>query len=154
MSENSKSNRGRKRCLTDSARKRNRATVASKWNKSKVYIGNQFERWNELKAILNVDTHAEVANVFLNKSHTRVLINVCLSLFVFYSNHSLCRRDTQIDTIHKLFFKNIADKKEAKLQEKYLLALYDMHSDIRGLRRGNKNLYTHVYNSYISLFLI
>lgn len=80
MSENSKSNRGRKRCLTDSARKRNRATVASKWNKSKVYIGNQFERWNELKAILNVDTHAEVANVFLNKSHTRVLINVCLSL--------------------------------------------------------------------------
>lgn len=67
MSENSKSNRGRKRCLTDSARKRNRATVASKWNKSRVYIGNQFERWNELKAILNVDTHAEVANVLLNK---------------------------------------------------------------------------------------
>uniref|UniRef100_K1QQ99 MAM and LDL-receptor class A domain-containing protein 1 n=1 Tax=Magallana gigas TaxID=29159 RepID=K1QQ99_MAGGI len=66
MSENSKSNRGRKRCLTDSARKRNRATVASKWNKSRVYIGNQFERWNELKAILNVDTHAEVANVLLN----------------------------------------------------------------------------------------
>lgn len=62
-----KSNRGRKRCLTDSARKRNRATVASKWNKSRVYIGNQFERWNELKAILNVDTHAEVANVLLNK---------------------------------------------------------------------------------------
>lgn len=67
MSENSKSNRERKRCLTDSARKRNRATVASKWNKSKVYIGNQFERWNELKAILNVDTHVEVANVLLNK---------------------------------------------------------------------------------------
>ncbi|XP_052684568.1 uncharacterized protein LOC128190849 [Crassostrea angulata] len=75
MSENSKSNRGRKRCLTDSARKRNRATVASKWNKSRVYIGNQFERWNELKAILNVDTHAEVANVLLNNYHANNIVD-------------------------------------------------------------------------------
>ncbi|XP_062593204.1 uncharacterized protein LOC134254679 isoform X2 [Saccostrea cucullata] len=69
MSENSTSNRGRKRCLTDSARKRNRASVSAKWNKSRVYIGNQFERWNELKAMLNVDTHAEVARILLNNYH-------------------------------------------------------------------------------------
>lgn len=40
MLENSKFNWGRKRCLIDFVRKRNRVIVVFKWNKSRVYIGN------------------------------------------------------------------------------------------------------------------
>ncbi|CAC5382846.1 unnamed protein product [Mytilus coruscus] len=67
MSESSKSNRGRKRSLTDSARKRNRSIISSKWNKSRVYRGDQYQRWNDLKDGLNVQTHAEVARILLDK---------------------------------------------------------------------------------------
>jgi hypothetical protein len=42
------STRGRKRNLTDSERKRNRSAVSFKWNKCRIYVGDQLDRWNEL----------------------------------------------------------------------------------------------------------
>ncbi|CAG2228437.1 unnamed protein product [Mytilus edulis] len=76
MSESSKSNRGRKRSLTDSARKRNRSIVSAKWNKSRVYVGDQFQRWNDLKDELNVQTHAEVARILLDNYHSNKTVTV------------------------------------------------------------------------------
>ena len=43
--------RGRKRTLTDSERKR-KSAVSSKWNKCRIYVGDQLDRWNELKEVL------------------------------------------------------------------------------------------------------
>lgn len=40
--------------LTDFARQRNRITVSSRQNKSRIYIGDVFEHWNELKHVLRV----------------------------------------------------------------------------------------------------
>jgi hypothetical protein len=55
--------RGRKRTLTDSDRKRNKSAVSSKWNKCKIYVGDQLDRWIELKEVLRVQTRAEFANI-------------------------------------------------------------------------------------------
>jgi hypothetical protein len=43
------STRGRKRTLTDSEIKRNRSEVSSKWNKCRIYVGDQLDRcrWME-----------------------------------------------------------------------------------------------------------
>jgi hypothetical protein len=49
----------------DSKRKRNRSAVSSKWNKCRIYVGDQLDRWNELKEVLRVQTHAEVAKIVL-----------------------------------------------------------------------------------------
>jgi hypothetical protein len=67
MSEEKVSTRGRKRTLTDSERKRNGSAVSSKWNKCRIYVGDQLDRWNELKEVLSVQTHAEVAKISLDR---------------------------------------------------------------------------------------
>jgi hypothetical protein len=59
--------RGRKRTLTDSERKMNRSEVSSKWNKCRIYVGDQLDRWNELKEVLRVQTRAEVAKILLDR---------------------------------------------------------------------------------------
>jgi hypothetical protein len=43
------STRGRKRTLMDSEIKRNRSEVSSKWNKCRIYVGDQLDRcrWME-----------------------------------------------------------------------------------------------------------
>jgi hypothetical protein len=61
------STRGRKWTLTDSEIKRNRSAVSSKWNKFRIYVGDQLDRWNELKEVLRVQTHAEVAKILLDR---------------------------------------------------------------------------------------
>lgn len=66
MSETQKSNRGRKPTLTESARKRHRKEVLDKCNKTRIVIGDQYDRWTELKSVLRVNTHAEVAKILLN----------------------------------------------------------------------------------------
>ena len=59
---------GRKRTLTDSERKMNRSEVSSKWNKCRIYVGDQLDCRNELKEVLRVQTHAEFANIlFIGK---------------------------------------------------------------------------------------
>lgn len=67
MSDAKQSNRGRKRTLTDSARKRNKNVISAKWNKCRIYVGDQYDRWNELKDALRVETHTEVAKILLDK---------------------------------------------------------------------------------------
>ena len=61
------STRGRKWTLTDSERKMNRSEVSSKWNKCRIYVGDQLDRWNELKEVLRVQTRAEMANILLDR---------------------------------------------------------------------------------------
>ena len=58
---------GRKRTLTDSEIKRNRSEVSSKWNKCRIYVGDQLDRWSELKEVLRVKAYAEVAKILLDR---------------------------------------------------------------------------------------
>ena len=58
---------GRKRTLTDSERNMNRSEVSSKWNKCRMYVGDQLDRWNELKEVLCVQTRAEFANILFDR---------------------------------------------------------------------------------------
>jgi hypothetical protein len=58
--------RERKRTLTDSERKMNRSEVSSKWNKGRIYVGDQLDRWNEFKEVLRVQTRAEFENMLLD----------------------------------------------------------------------------------------
>ena len=44
----------------------NRSEVSSKWNKCRIYVGDQLDRWNELKEVLRVKSHAEVAKILLD----------------------------------------------------------------------------------------
>jgi hypothetical protein len=57
----------------------NRSEVSSKWNKCRIYVGDQLDRWNELKEVLRVQTRAEVAN-----SLVKYLPDTSL-LFIFIS---------------------------------------------------------------------
>jgi hypothetical protein len=67
MSEEKVSTCGRKRTLTDSEIKRNRSEVSSKWNKCRIYVGDQLDRWSELKEVLRVKAYAEVAKILLDR---------------------------------------------------------------------------------------
>ncbi|KAL3874220.1 hypothetical protein ACJMK2_037265 [Sinanodonta woodiana] len=66
MSER-KSSRGRKRTLTDSARKRKKKDSTAKYNQARICLGDQHDRWMEIKEELNVKTHAEVAKVLIDR---------------------------------------------------------------------------------------
>jgi hypothetical protein len=48
--------RGRTRILTDSARKRIRKEVLANYDKTRIIIGHQHDRWIELKEALRVQT--------------------------------------------------------------------------------------------------
>ena len=61
------STRGRKWTLTDSEKTRNRSAISSKWNKCRIYVGDQLDRWNELKEALRVQAHVEVAYALLDR---------------------------------------------------------------------------------------
>ena len=66
MSESS-SKRGPKRKFTDSERKhRERESNAKFINMSRIWIGDQYDRWNELRSVLRVKTNAEVAKILLD----------------------------------------------------------------------------------------
>lgn len=62
-----KSRRGRKRKLTDSARKRNRKRLQFNYNQTRINIGIEFERWTALKDQLDLSSHEEVAKVLLDR---------------------------------------------------------------------------------------
>jgi hypothetical protein len=40
---------------------------SSKWNKCRIYVRDQLDRWNELKEVLRVQTHAEVTKILLDR---------------------------------------------------------------------------------------
>ena len=78
------STRARKWTLTDSERKMNRSEVSSKWNKCRIYVGDQLDRWNELKEVLRVQTRTEFANILLDRSAEHVFSFFSQSFFIFY----------------------------------------------------------------------
>jgi hypothetical protein len=67
LGQNRVSTHGRKRTLTNSERKMNRSEVSSKWNKCRIYVEDQLDRWNELKEVLRVQTPTEVAKILLDR---------------------------------------------------------------------------------------
>ncbi|KAK3085827.1 hypothetical protein FSP39_009247 [Pinctada imbricata] len=67
MATAEKSTRGRKSSFTDSARKRRRKEVTSNWNKNRINIGEQMERWKDLKDRLNLDSNRDVAEFLLDR---------------------------------------------------------------------------------------
>lgn len=74
-----KSSRGRKPKLTDSGRKRKKKETNALINRSRVYVGEQYNRWNELKTTLRLQTHSEVAKVLLDRYvHGVVLVRNCI----------------------------------------------------------------------------
>lgn len=59
--------RGAKLKLTDSARKRNKKEANARLNKNKIYIGDQYDRWTELRTKLCLKTNIELAKMLLDK---------------------------------------------------------------------------------------
>jgi hypothetical protein len=54
MSEAKKLKPGRKRKLSDSVRKRNKKAANAKLNKNRICIGDEYDRWMEIKTALFV----------------------------------------------------------------------------------------------------
>ena len=49
--------------MTDSTRKRHKKEDSAKYNKTRVSIGDEYDRWIELKDILRMKTHEEGAKI-------------------------------------------------------------------------------------------
>jgi hypothetical protein len=62
-----KSNRGRKKTLTDSTRKQHKQDNSAKYNKTRICIGAEYDRWTALKDVLRIKAHAEVAKIILDR---------------------------------------------------------------------------------------
>uniref|UniRef100_A0A8W8MPA3 Uncharacterized protein n=1 Tax=Magallana gigas TaxID=29159 RepID=A0A8W8MPA3_MAGGI len=58
--------RGAKLKLTDSARKRNKKKANARLNRNKIYIGDQYDRWTELRTNLCLKTNVELAKMLLD----------------------------------------------------------------------------------------
>jgi hypothetical protein len=54
---------GPKRKLSDSGRKRNKSAANAKLNKKRIYIGDENDRWMEIKTAFRLKTNSEVANI-------------------------------------------------------------------------------------------
>jgi hypothetical protein len=52
-----------KRKLSDSARKRNKKAANARLNKNRIYIGDEYDRWMEIKTALRLETNSEVAKI-------------------------------------------------------------------------------------------
>ena len=48
--------------MTDSTRKLHKQDNSAKYNKTRIWIGAEYDRWTALKDVLPIKTHAEVAN--------------------------------------------------------------------------------------------
>ena len=63
MLEAKKLKPGPKRKLSDSARKRNKKAANAKLNKNRIYIGDEYDRWMEIKTAFRLEANSEVANI-------------------------------------------------------------------------------------------
>ena len=93
------STRRRKRTLTDSEIKRNRSEVFSKWNKCRIYVGDQLDRWSELKEVLRVKSHAEVAKILLIPIGKPSMLPSFLNRFSYFMNLWWCLWPFSVDII-------------------------------------------------------
>jgi hypothetical protein len=55
--------------LSDSARKRNKKAANAKLNKNRIYIGDEYDRWMEIKTAVRLETNSEVAKILLGGEH-------------------------------------------------------------------------------------
>ena len=67
ISEAKKLKPGPKRNLSDSARKRNKKAANTKLSKNRIYIGDEYDRWMEIKTALRLETNSEVAKILLDR---------------------------------------------------------------------------------------
>jgi hypothetical protein len=67
MSEAKKLKPDPKRKLSDSARKRNKKAANTKLNKNRIYIGDEYDRWMEIKTALRLETNSEVVKILLDR---------------------------------------------------------------------------------------
>ena len=67
MSDVQKSNRGRKKPVTDSLRNRHKKDNSAKYNKTRVCIGDEYDIWTELNNVLRIKTNTEVAKILLDR---------------------------------------------------------------------------------------
>jgi hypothetical protein len=70
MSEAKKLKSGPKRKLSDSARKRNKKAANTKLSKNRIYIGDGYDRWMEIKTALRLETNSEVAKILRFDLHS------------------------------------------------------------------------------------
>ena len=77
MSEAKNLKSGLKRKLSDSARKRNKKAVNAKLNKNRIYIGDEYDRWMEIKTAFRLETNSEVANI--------IFVSIYIPLFPIQS---------------------------------------------------------------------
>jgi hypothetical protein len=66
-----------KRKLSDSARKRNKKAANAKLNRSWIYIGDEYDRWMEIKTAFHLETNSEVANI--------IFVSIYIPLFSIQS---------------------------------------------------------------------
>jgi hypothetical protein len=108
----------------------NRSEVSSKWNKCRIYVGDQLDRWNELKEVLRVQTRAEVANSLVKYLPTYILHLFHLEdtslLFIFISE------SVKVRFLPRVYTFSFAQ------EPRCLLFLSSVHAQDRGPRR---NLY-------------
>ncbi|XP_052691243.1 uncharacterized protein LOC128169118 [Crassostrea angulata] len=53
--------------LADSARKRHKKGANAKLNKDKTYIGDQFDRWMDLRTKLTIKSNIELAKILMDR---------------------------------------------------------------------------------------
>ena len=67
MSDAKKLKPGPKRKLNDSARKWNKKAANAKLNKNRIYIGDEYDHWMEIKTALRLETNSEVAKIIFDR---------------------------------------------------------------------------------------
>ena len=77
MSEAKKLKPGPKRKLSDSARKNPQKAANAKLNKNRIYIGDEYDRWMEIKTVFRLEANSEVANI--------IFISIYIPLFSIQS---------------------------------------------------------------------
>ena len=98
MSDAHKSNRGKTKTLTDSTRKRHKKEDSTKYNKTRVSIGDEYDRWTELKDVLWIK-HAEIIH-----SSYRKLLGKLRNCSRFIINHVLMAIPPTDDAKHSNSF--------------------------------------------------
>ena len=53
--------------MTDSAKKRKKSELDARWNKSRINIGQEIERWDALKVQLEMKSHADLAGFLIDR---------------------------------------------------------------------------------------
>jgi hypothetical protein len=53
--------------ISNSARKRNKKAENAKLNKNRIYIGDEYDRWMEIKTAVRLETNSEVAKILLDR---------------------------------------------------------------------------------------